>query len=59
MKLNDLQKMLPDKFIRVHQSYLVNLDEIEHVENGYLILKEGRIIKISKKYIDWVRQMIS
>jgi hypothetical protein len=59
LKLNELQDMLPDKFIRVHQSYLVNIDEIERIENGYLVLKEGEIIKISKKYIDWVKQMIS
>jgi two-component system LytT family response regulator len=56
---------LSDKFMRVHQSYLVNLKEIlKYVPeaSGNLILKNGSVIPVSKsykeKFINWLSLVV-
>lgn len=52
-KLADVQSVLPaDKFIRCHQSYLVNVDMLTELDkrNRQLHLITGEIIEISKSY---------
>lgn len=52
-KLNDMQMILPDDFIRIHQSYLVNICYIQDVSNYQAIFKNGRILPIARsKYRD-------
>ena len=50
--LGEFEEMLePFHFCRTHNSYLVNMDEVrEYVktEGGYLILKDGKNIPVSK-----------
>jgi len=42
--LKDLEKQLPaDKFIRVHRSYLINLDQLREVDGNDLLINEKRI----------------
>lgn len=47
-KLDDIQKELPDYFLRCHQSYLVNMNEIKSLKPLCVELYEGDIIPISR-----------
>ncbi|MEO8853114.1 MAG: LytTR family DNA-binding domain-containing protein, partial [Ginsengibacter sp.] len=50
--LRDIEEMLEDySFIRVHNSYLVNINEIEKYvrgEGGYLHMSDGSIVNVSR-----------
>ena len=56
--LKDLEEMLDDyPFIRVHHSYLVNLNEVEKYvrgEGGYLLMSNGTNIDVSRSRKDWL-----
>lgn len=51
--LKEIQEMLPDhKFVRVHNSYLVNLDYVEkyiRTDGGYLVMANGDKVKVSRQ----------
>ncbi|MGH1517116.1 LytR/AlgR family response regulator transcription factor [Chryseobacterium sp. JK1] len=47
--LKDLIESLPDEFMRVHNSYIVNLANIESFEDNHLICGELRIA-VAKSY---------
>ena len=50
--LKDIEEMLEDySFVRVHRSYLVNLNEVEKYvkgEGGYLIMSDGSSVDVSR-----------
>ena len=48
-------RMDPNKFVRVHRSYMVNLDfinEIEPLDTGdaRILMKDGSLIPCSRRY---------
>ena len=47
--LKDLIENLPDEFMRVHNSYIVNLTNIDILEDNHIILKNGKIA-VGKSY---------
>jgi DNA-binding LytR/AlgR family response regulator len=47
--LKDLIESLPDEFMRIHHSYIVNLTNIESFENNQLIAKDLKIT-VAKSY---------
>ena len=47
-KLDDLEKLLPDCFLRVHKSYLININMVEQIKNYKITLFNGDIIPVSK-----------
>ena len=49
--LKDLIENLPDEFMRVHNSYIVNLTNIDVFEDNHVVLKEVKIA-IGKSYKD-------
>ncbi|MCF0260265.1 MAG: response regulator transcription factor [Erysipelotrichaceae bacterium] len=49
-KLGDIQKLLPDNFVRCHQSFLVNLDYISTIEKNTIFLTNGTSIPVSRAY---------
>jgi len=49
--LKELIDCLPDEFMRIHNSYIVNLTNIDHFEDGHVILKKHKIT-VSKSYKD-------
>lgn len=56
-KLDNIEKMLPEEmFVRAHQSFLVNLAYIRHVEKNYLTLKDNFRIEISRSKSASVRE---
>lgn len=51
-KLGDVEKSLPDNFLRVHHSHLVNLQHVVKFvknENGCLIMSDGEELPVSKQ----------
>jgi len=50
--LKDLEQSMPAKqFMRVHRSYIVNLDKIEKIE-GHSLSINGKLIPVGKNYQD-------
>ena len=49
--LKDLIDKLPDEFMRVHNSNIVNLKNVDHIEDNHLIIGEHKIT-IAKSYKD-------
>ncbi|KFF25704.1 LytR/AlgR family response regulator transcription factor [Chryseobacterium vrystaatense] len=49
--LKNLIESLPDEFMRVHNSYIVNLTNIEYFEDNQLVLQEQKIA-VAKSYKD-------
>ena len=54
--LKDIEEMLEDySFIRVHNSYLVNINEVEKYikgEGGYLVMSDGSMVNVSRSRKD-------
>jgi DNA-binding LytR/AlgR family response regulator len=49
--LKDLHQQLPEeKFMRIHRSYVVNVDAIKSIDDNLLYLKNNTSIPISKSY---------
>jgi two-component system, LytTR family, response regulator len=53
-------KKLPNSFLRVHRSHLVNLDCISHLDRvrHSCILKDGQAIKVSNKHYKKVKDIV-
>ncbi|HCA09464.1 LytTR family DNA-binding domain-containing protein [Chryseobacterium sp.] len=49
--LKDLIESLPDEFMRVHNSYIVNLTNIEYFEDNQLVCQDQKIA-VAKSYKD-------
>lgn len=49
--LKDLIGKLPDEFMRVHNSNIVNLKNVEYIEDNHLIIGEHKIT-IARSYKD-------
>ncbi|MBK8055532.1 MAG: LytTR family transcriptional regulator [Saprospiraceae bacterium] len=47
--LKDLIDKLPNEFMRVHNSYIINLKNVEHIEDNHLIIEEHKIT-VAKSY---------
>lgn len=58
-KLRDIANKIPDNFILIHQSYLVNLDYV--IECSYELIKmnNGTLLNISKPYRKSVKERIA
>lgn len=51
-KMNDLEKKLSEssnRFIRIHQSYLVNFDYIRSMNFTSITMHDGKILQISEE----------
>ncbi|PRD48061.1 LytR/AlgR family response regulator transcription factor [Sphingobacterium haloxyli] len=56
------QKLDPSRFMRVHRSFIVNLEHIDacHRDIGrlYLIMKNGQQIGVGKRYMHQIKSLI-
>ena len=50
MSLNDILKQLPDKFVRCHTGYIINLDFIRRVESNSVFMDDDMQIPIGRIY---------
>ncbi len=55
-RLDYLEQIVPDSFIRVHQSYLVNMDYVASLTHGHCELINGEVIPIAQKRRSFVRR---
>ncbi|OCA78306.1 transcriptional regulator [Chryseobacterium contaminans] len=56
--LKDLIENLPEEFMRVHNSYIVNLTNIESFEDNHLLCGDLKIA-VAKSYKDCLLEAIS
>lgn len=49
MPLRELEALLPNYFMKVHRSYIINLEKVEEVERGQIIM-EGKRIPVSDAF---------
>ncbi len=47
-RLDEMEERLPEEFIRVHKSYIVNMKYIDRVERKGILLQGGRAVPISR-----------
>ena len=48
MKMDELEKLLPENFLRCHKSYMVNMNQIASFAAEGIILESGRKIPVSR-----------
>jgi len=53
--LKEMEKQLPETFLRVHRSYMVNMEFIKSLGSGILILTDGAEIPVSRRIMPMVR----
>lgn len=58
--LGSFEKRLPNSFLRVHRSHIVNVDAISHLDRvGHnCILKDGQAIKVSHQHFKKVKNRL-
>jgi len=61
--LNQLEQVLPDYFVRVHRSYIVDIKEIisyQHSKGGayHITLKDKTILPLGRKYNRTLRELL-
>lgn len=54
-KLSDELKKLPDYFVQIHNSYIINLNALKLSSNDYVIMNNSDQISISRKYAETFR----
>lgn len=57
-KLTDVESMVPDYFVRIHKSYLVNENFINRFHYDMVILRNDQKLPISKSYRNAVQERI-
>ena len=56
-KISEVFKKLDGNlFLQIHNSYIVNMDQIRKISESVVLLKSGTTLPISKKYREYVRQ---
>ncbi len=49
MKLDEFMEVAPNRFLRVHKSYAVNIDKVKHLTSDQVKLITGQTIPVSRK----------
>ncbi len=55
-KLNELEKQLPDYFLRIHQSFLVNMNYIQSISATRIEMTNGKVFPISRAKSKYARE---
>lgn len=63
LKPTDIDGLLaPYRFLRVHQSHLINLNEVKSYiksDGGYIRMKDGAGVSISRQRKEWVLKILT
>jgi len=59
LSMKKLEERLPSYFMRVHRSYLVNLQKIQQIERGRIIMDKNTYIPVSESYKDAFNRFLS
>ena len=54
-----LERLNPHEFVRCHNSYIVNLKEVEEIQGKELCMKQGTSLNISRAYLSDVKRCFS
>jgi DNA-binding LytR/AlgR family response regulator len=57
-KISSLSEQLPDYFLRIHRSYIINRNKIESYTKDWITIDENRL-PLSRKYKEGVLQQLS
>ena len=58
-RLKDILKQLPDRFVQVHKSYIVNMDFVKIRMAKKVMLKDGNEIPVSRSFKEKVQEAFS
>ena len=50
-----LERLNPQEFVRCHNSYIVNLKEVEEIQGKEICMKQGLRLNISRAYLSDVK----
>ncbi|TSJ44470.1 response regulator transcription factor [Mucilaginibacter corticis] len=56
-RLKDVQEQLPDNFIRVHNSYIVNTAHMQKIQDNHVYIGDKQI-PVSEKFREWLMRVI-
>ena len=59
LSMKKLEERLPSYFMRVHRSYIVNLQKIQQIERGRIIMDKNTYIPVSESYKDAFNRFLS
>ncbi|MBI5008259.1 MAG: response regulator transcription factor [Bacteroidia bacterium] len=60
VRMHSLEEQLPaDRFMRVHRSFIVNLEKIVSVENSRIVFEGKNIIPVSDQYKEFFNRFLS
>ena len=57
-RLSALLNRLPENFIQCHKSYAVNLQWLQRMDPGSILLKSGQTVPVSRSYANKTRQEV-
>lgn len=57
-KLKDMRDILPENFVTIHQSYIINLNYIEECSYEKVQMKNGALLNISQTYRKGMRKRL-
>ena len=58
LPLGQVERLLPDGFVRIHRSYIVNADRVARLDGKTLALSDGTVLPVAAKRRDAVRERI-
>ena len=59
LSMKKLEERLPQNFMRVHRSYIVNLQKIQQIERGRIMMDKDTYIPVSEGYKDAFNQYMN
>ena len=57
-RMKELEEQLPDNFVRIHNSYMVNIDHIEHIADNQVEVGKTKL-PVSASYRDAFLQLVN
>jgi two-component system, LytTR family, response regulator len=56
--MKELEAQLPDNFVRIHNSYMVNIDHIEHIADNQVVIGKAKL-PVSASYRDAFLEIVN
>jgi DNA-binding LytR/AlgR family response regulator len=58
LSMKKIEERLPDSFMRIHRSYIVNLDKVQEVNKNRVILDQDTYLPIGDMYREAFQQYL-
>jgi two-component system LytT family response regulator len=59
--LKEYEKLLPEQFIRIHKSYLINKNKIKKIsraDGGYIVMDNEKVLPIGRKKEQFIKSLM-